>query len=181
MRIKGRIVRKGGLDTLYSRITNSAKKGLEIGGQMMAEAVKVSITDLARYPTGELAGTVKYEAMNSAEDMIVGRIVASGDHARWFEQGASLHFVSIESVDERVIEGLYENAIPVYKYPREVVGGKPKTSYEAPTQIRVQSTELPIGYLISSSPHPFMEEGFKAQKDLVVREVANQIESEIGG
>lgn len=176
MRVTVSVNRKGDLSTLFDRILDGARAGLEIGGRMMAEAVKVSITDLARYPTGELAGTVKYETQDGSGSQIVGRVVASGDHAQWFEEGASVHFVSINSVDWRVIGGLYENAIPVYDYPGGELGGKPNGSYVGNSAEPDFSEEItPIGFLISSAPHPFMEEGFTATKNTLVQEVANQI------
>ena len=155
---------------------------MAIGGDMMAQAVKVSVTDLAHYPTGELAGTVAYEKEDGSGAVIVGKVVARSDHARWFEEGASQHFVSIASVDWRVIDGLYENAIPVYEYnPSDESNYKPKDGYSGNTLFGQQSDRMPIGYLISSSPHPFMEEGFAATKDTVVREIANQIALATGG
>lgn len=176
MSVTVKIKRKGDLSMLMGKIMQGAQRGLEIGGKLMEEAVKVSVTDLARYPTGELAGTVKYESKDGSATEIVGRIVASGDHARWFEEGAAVHFVSINSVDWRVIGGLYENAIPVYEYPKSADGGKPKAAYDGISNAPDFREDIPpIGYLISSAPHPFMEQGFNATKDAVVREVANQI------
>lgn len=151
---------------------------MAIGGELMAQVVESTANDMARYPTGELESTITYDPVSSGT-VIEGKVVAGGDHAAPFAFGASVHFVPYEEADERIIAGLYPHIKPVYAEDVKASGGVPAN---VPNNGRPHSTDrTPIGYLVSSSAHPFMEEGFAATKDAVVREIANQITLATGG
>lgn len=173
MRVTVSVNRKGNLDGLLDRIIEGIEVGMAIGGEMMEQAVEASANDMARYPTGELEGTITYDPISFGIQS-EARIVAGTDHAQPFHFGADVHFVPYEEADERIKAGLYPHIKPVYDTKGMVEGGAaPKDSYKS--NVVSLPSRQPIGYLVSSSSHPFMEEGFTATKNTLVQEVANQI------
>lgn len=173
MSVTVKVKRKGNLDGLIHKITYGAMVGFAIGGEIMSNAVEMSANDLARYPTGELESTISYDPLT--EGIVTrGRIVAGTDHAEPFLFGASVHFVPYAEADDRIKAGLYPHIKPVYE-DSDISGGyEPNGAFKTPNVYRYDD-RIPIGYMVSSSEHPFMQEGFDATKDTVVQEVANQI------
>ena len=178
MGITVKVKKSGDLSGLLSKIQTGMQAGMAIGGELMSQVVESTANDMARYPTGELESTIRYDPV-SAGIVTDGKVVAGGDHAAPFAFGTSVHFVPYEEADERIIAGLYPHIKPVYAEDVQASGGMPAN---VPNNGRPRNTErTPIGYLVSSSAHPFMEEGFTATKDAVVREIANQIALATGG
>lgn len=178
MGITVKVKSRGDLSGLLSKIQAGMTAGMAIGGEMMAQAVEASANDMARYPTGELESTITYDPVSSGI-VTEGKVVAGGDHAAPFAFGTEVHFVPYEEADERIIAGLYPHIKPVYADDVKVSGGIPAN---VPNNGRSHNSDrTPIGYLVSSSAHPFMEEGFTATKDTLVREIANQIINATGG
>jgi len=173
MKVTVSVNSNGDLSSLLDRILQGVETGMAIGGEIMSQAVEASANDMARYPTGELESTITYEPI-SAGVVTEGRIVAGTDHAQPFHFGAGVHFVPYEEADERIKAGLYPHIKPVFDNKGQgELGGKPQTFYKSPSVSL--STRQPIGYLVSSAAHPFMQEGFEATKDTLVQEIANQI------
>lgn len=180
MKFQIKIVRKREAADMVEALRDGAFNGMESGGDEMAIVVGESVMDLARYPSGRLKDTVQYEPLSSSGSVTTGRVFAGTgfgtDYAMAFEYGATLHFVPYAEADQRLRDGLYPHVRPVYKRSQaETSGNKPSASYKSNYTTKYKGT--PIGYLVSSSPHPFMEEGFEASKDTVVREIGNSIAS----
>jgi hypothetical protein len=181
MRITATVNRKGDLSSIFDSILAGVETGMAIGGEMMEQVVEATANDMARYPTGELEASITYDPITSGV-ITTGRIVAGTDHATPFAMGASVHFVPYDEADERIKAGLYPHIKPVYEGDSYTLSGnQPKGAYKAPITVVHDSNRPIIGYLASSSAHPFMEEGFKASKDTLLQEIANQIEAQIGG
>lgn len=170
MNVTVNVKRTGKLDTLASRIHAGIEMGMESGGSGMAEAVEASANDLARYPTGELEASIQYEPISSGS-VVVGRIVAGTDHAEPFLFGASVHFVPYAEADERIKAGLYPHIKPVYDESDTPDGHEPNGAFQFSMDAPINE-RVPIGYLVSSSEHPFMQEGFNATKDTLVQGIA---------
>lgn len=173
MKVTVTVKRKGDLSAVFGKILEGVETGMAIGGEIMAQAVEASANDMARYPTGELEASIYYDPISSGV-ISEGHIVAGTDHAQPFEFGSVQHFVPYDEADERIKAGLYTHIKPVYEEDTIPSGLKPSGSYKSPI-VGSQSEKIPIGYLVSSSEHPFMEQGFNATAETVVQEVANQI------
>lgn len=173
MNVTVKVKPSGNLKTILPRLVQGIETGMAIGGEIMAQAVEASANDMARYPTGELESTIGYDPISSGI-ITRGRVVAGSDHVMPFEFGATQHFVPYEEADERIKAGLYTHIKPVYKEDLISSGLKPSNSYNSPIA-GSQPDRIPIGYLVSSSEHPFMEQGFNATAKTVAQEIANQI------
>ena len=167
------VERKGSISDLIERIKFGAGTGLAVGGEIMANVVKSTVGDMARYPTGELAGTIQYEHLQEG-DVEIGRVVAGTDHAVEFEEGTFVHFVPYEEADQRIRDGLYPHIKPIYEWSGRQSGGYGGNAAGAN---EYDESRTPIGYLVYSDEHPFMEVGFGATAQTVVQEVVNQIET----
>lgn len=173
MSVTVKVKRTGGLDGLIGKIEQGAMVGFAIGGEIMSNAVEASANDLARYPTGELEYSISYDPLKEGV-VTEGRIVAGTDHAEPFLFGASVHFVPYAEADDRIKAGLYPHIKPVYE-DSDIGGGyEPNGAFKTPMGFP-NDDRIPIGYLVSSSEHPFMQMGFEATVGTVVQEVANQI------
>ncbi len=161
------------LKDLANRIAFGAQTGIDLGGEIMAEVVARTVGELARYPTGELAQSVKYEPTEDG----AGHVVAGTDHSVEFEFGTFMHFVPYEEADDRIRQGLYPHIKPVYE--NEKLGGSGGFGGNS-AKPKDYSNRTPIGYLVYSDEHPFMSVGFGASYQSVVQEVANQIETATG-
>lgn len=172
IRVKVNVKRSGNLASLKERLLQGVETGMAIGGEIMSQAVEASANDMARYPTGELEASITYDPESSGV-VTTGRIVAGTDHAQPFNFGAGVHFVPYDEADERIKAGLYPHIKPVYGDETPMAANAPSTFWSS--NVTSPANRQPIGYLVSSSPHPFMEEGFNATKDALVQEIANQI------
>lgn len=179
MRVTVKVIRSKGLETASEKLTQGVMTGMAIGGEIMSQAVEASANDMARYPTGELEATIAYDPISEGV-VTQGRVVAGTDHAEPFLFGAGVHFVSYAAADDRIKAGLYPHIKPVYSHSDVAGGNAPSESFKS-SITRTNDDRIPIGYLVSSSPHPFMQEGFEATKDTLVQEVANQIANMMEG
>ena len=173
MQVTVSVTKTTNLKHLADAIAFGAQTGIDLGGMIMEETVSRTVGDLARYPTGELASSVKYEPTVDG----AGRVVAGTDHAEPFEFGAFMHFVPYEEADSRIRAGLYPHIKPVYE--NESLGGSGGYGGNS-AGAQEYNDRTPIGYLVYSDEHPFMSVGFGASYQSVVQEVANQIETATG-
>ena len=183
MRVTVSVNRKGNLDGLLDRIIEGIEVGMAIGGEQMEQTVEALANERARYPTGELEGTITYDPLSFGVQS-EARVVMGTDHAYVYEYGAARHFVPKEMLDERIRYANLYNFEPVYKHdinPPEhlYTSGKPNTYYYVPKHgywyDELFNDDDLIGYWVSTAPHRPMTDGFTATKNTLVQEVANQI------
>lgn len=176
------VERDGNLGDLLQKIIFGAATGLDLGGMAMETVVKSTVGDMARYPTGELAGSVKYEPLTDGV-ISSGQVIAGTDHVNEFEDGTFPHFVPYEEADERIKAGMYPHIKPVYASLASGSGASGAYGGNAAKGAGSGSNEsrTPIGYIAYGDEHPFMEVGFGASYMTVVQEVINQIQAATGG